>query len=44
MGGRVLVPLRTLVEAFGAKIQWHGEISAVELLTEYVFGGQGCLE
>ncbi|HWI53002.1 MAG TPA: copper amine oxidase N-terminal domain-containing protein [Symbiobacteriaceae bacterium] len=34
MGGRVLVPLRALVEAFGAKVQWHGQINTVELLTE----------
>ncbi|HWI65794.1 MAG TPA: copper amine oxidase N-terminal domain-containing protein [Symbiobacteriaceae bacterium] len=32
VASRVLVPLRALVEAFGAKVQWHGEIQTVELL------------
>lgn len=34
VGSRVLVPLRAMVEAFGAKVAWYGEIWTVELLVE----------
>lgn len=34
VGSRVLVPLRAMVEAFGAKVAWHGEIWTVELLVD----------
>ncbi|HWI65793.1 MAG TPA: copper amine oxidase N-terminal domain-containing protein [Symbiobacteriaceae bacterium] len=31
-GGRMLVPLRDLVQAFGVRVQWHGETQTVELI------------
>ena len=34
VGGRVLVPLRALVEALGARVQWVQETQTVELVTE----------
>lgn len=34
VGGRVLVPLRALVEALGAKVEWLQETQTVELVTE----------
>lgn len=33
-GGRVLVPLRALAEALGARVQWHQATQMVEILTE----------
>lgn len=32
--GRMLVPLRPLVEALGAQVQWHPALKAVEILPE----------